>query len=55
MNHKIPIITLSVITLLGNLLYAYLESMDREAKFSPKYWMLVSRVMMGVGAGKNND
>lgn len=39
------------ITIVGNLLYFYLESMKHIQFASPKYWMLVSRFIQGAGAG----
>jgi ceroid-lipofuscinosis MFS transporter 7 len=48
--HKLPFIVTMVLTIVGNLLYLYLES-TRDFEFaSPKVWMLVSRFIIGVGA-----
>ncbi|CAF0817949.1 unnamed protein product [Brachionus calyciflorus] len=49
-NHKIPILATMIITVIGNLLYMYLQDYD-DLKFgSPKIWMLVARFIMGIGA-----
>jgi ceroid-lipofuscinosis MFS transporter 7 len=52
--HKIPIIFTLFITIFGNVIYIYLESIrdinDTKKIFSPKAWMLVSRFIMGIGA-----
>jgi hypothetical protein len=51
MNHKTPIMTCLALTLFANILYGYLQSINTP-KFSPKYWMLLARIIMGVGACK---
>jgi ceroid-lipofuscinosis MFS transporter 7 len=52
--HKIPIIFTLFITIFGNFVYIYLESIrdinNNNKIFSPKAWMLVSRFIMGIGA-----
>ena len=47
-----PIITCLLIGVFGNVVYFYLESVHAFKFVSPKWWMLFSRFIMGVGAGK---
>lgn len=51
--HKIPIIAALIVTIFGNFVYMYLESIQTIKAGSPKMWMLVSRFIMGAGACKN--
>ncbi len=49
--HKIPILTSILLMILGNMIYFYLEPLDSlTSALSPKYWMLISRFVMGCGA-----
>jgi hypothetical protein len=36
--------------IVGNLIYFFLESIDKLNLFTPKIWMLISRFIMGAGA-----
>lgn len=41
------------IMLTGNIIYMYLESVEKlNIGLTAKYWMLISRAIMGIGAGK---
>ncbi len=52
--HKIPMLTCIGIMFIGNVIYAYLESIDKLNLGLPaRYWMFISRLIMGIGAGKN--
>ncbi len=43
------LLTLSI-TLIGNLLYFYLEATGRFNLLAPRFWMLIARFVMGLGA-----
>ena len=53
-NHKLPIIVCLLVGVLGNVVYFYLESVHALDFVSPKWWMLFSRFIMGVGAGMSS-
>ena len=46
--HKTPLIICLILTLAANVLYGYLQNIP----YSSKYYMLFSRVVMGLGACK---
>lgn len=41
-----------IITILGNLIYIYLQDFSGTKLGEPKVWMLISRFIMGIGACK---
>lgn len=49
--HKIPIVVCLLVTVVGNIIYMYLESVEHFKAGSPKMWMLASRFIQGAGAG----
>jgi hypothetical protein len=51
--HKLPILITMLITLIGNVIYFYLEATESLSFIPPKIWMLISRFVMGLGAGRN--
>jgi MFS family permease len=51
--HKIPIVACLIVTIIGNVVYMYLESIETFKLGSPKVWMLASRFIMGAGAGES--
>ncbi|RNA24089.1 Major facilitator superfamily domain-containing 8 [Brachionus plicatilis] len=48
--HKIPILVTMVVTIIGNLVYIYLQDVGEAKLGQPKIWMLSSRFIMGIGA-----
>ena len=50
-NSKIPILVCLVLTLIANALYAYLQSIAAVTD-KARYGMLLSRIIMGLGACK---
>jgi ceroid-lipofuscinosis MFS transporter 7 len=51
-NHKTPLLTCLAISIVANVLYAYLQSITLKSGITPKYWMFLSRFVMGLGACK---
>ena len=49
-NNKIPLIVSTGLIGISNILYAYVQSINTPG-FSNKWWLIVARFIMGVGAG----
>lgn len=49
-NNQMPLVVSTFLIVVSNILYGYIQSIDTPG-ISAKWWLMLSRFIMGVGAG----
>lgn len=52
-NNKLPLIISTALIVVANVLYAYIQSLNNFI-FANRWWIMIARFIMGVGAGLNH-